>query len=127
MYVFCRCACAHIAQLGRETRSGFRDNMLNDFIDTTFYGRTLSSFSSLERTFVAIFFLRWPNEHVTSKLLYRSKSTNYQPRKKAKQISLSFSLTTWEHSLFSSLFKHFTLSCFHLGTTNLQGLTISQH
>jgi len=23
---------------------------------------------------VAVFFLRWPNEHVTSKLLYRSKS-----------------------------------------------------
>ena len=47
------------------------------------------------------------------------------PTKKVKQISLSFSLTTWEHSLFSSL--HFILLCFHLGITNLQGLKISQH
>jgi len=59
-------------------RLGFRDTMLNDFIDTTFYSRTLSSLSSVERTCVAIFFLRWPNEHVTSKL-FRSKSTNWQP------------------------------------------------
>ena len=34
----------------------------NDFIDTTFYGRTLSSFSSVELTYFAIFFLRWPTE-----------------------------------------------------------------
>ena len=45
----------------------------------------------------------------------------------SKQISLSFSLTTWEHSLFSSLSKHFILPCFHLGITNLQGLRISQY
>ena len=37
------------------------------------------------------------------------------PTKKVKQISLSFSLTAWEHSLFSSLSKHFILPCFHLG------------
>ena len=49
------------------------------------------------------------------------------PTKKVKQISLSFSLTTWEHSLFSSLSKYFKLPCFHLGITNLQGLRISQH
>ena len=92
----------------------------NDFIETTFYGRTLSSFSSVEHTCVAIFFLRWPNEHVTSKFLYRSKSIT------TNQESKSFSLTTWEHSLFSSLSKHFILPCFHLGITNLQGLRISQ-
>jgi len=46
-----------------------------------FYGRTLPSFSFAERTCVAIFCLRWPTDHVTSKLLYRSKSTNYQERK----------------------------------------------
>jgi len=40
----------------------------------------LSGFSSFERTCLAIFFLRRPNEDVTSKPLYRSKSTNYQPR-----------------------------------------------
>jgi len=55
--------------------------LANEFIDTTSYGRTLSSFSSVELTCVAIFFLRWPNEPVTSKLLYRSKRTTYQPRK----------------------------------------------
>ena len=49
------------------------------------------------------------------------------PTKKVKQSSLSFSLTTWEHSLFSSLSKHFILPCFHLGMTKLQGLRISQH
>jgi len=49
------------------------------------------------------------------------------PTKKVKQISLSFSLTAWEHSRFSSLSKHFILPCFHLGITNLQGLRISQH
>jgi len=71
--------------------------------------------------------LRWPNEHVASKLLYRSKSKNYQPKKKVKQISLGFSLTTWEHSLFSSLSKHFIQPCFNLGTANLQGLRSRQH
>ena len=39
----------------------------------------------------------------------------------------SFSLTAWEHSLFSSLSKHFILPCFHLSITNLQGWRISQH
>jgi len=82
MHAFYWCACAHIAQRGRETPSGFRDAMLNDFIDTTFCGGTLSSFSSVECTCVAIFFPWWPNEHVTNKLLHRSKSTNCQPRKK---------------------------------------------
>ena len=61
--------------------SSLGHTLSNDFIETTFYDRTLSSFSAVERTCVAIFFIRWPNEHVTSKLLYRSKSTNYQPRK----------------------------------------------
>jgi len=49
------------------------------------------------------------------------------PTKKVKQISLSFSSTAWEQSLFSLLSKHFILRCFHLGITNLQGLRISQH
>ena len=63
-------------------------------------------------------------------LLQVSSYTGQNPQtttKKAKQISLSFSLTTSEHSLFSSLSKHFILPCFHLGITNLQGLRISQH
>ena len=98
----------------------------NDFIETTFYGRTLSSFSSFERTCVAIFFLRWRNEHVTNKTLIQVK-IHKLPTMKVKQISLSFSLTTWELSLFSSLSKHFILPCFHLDITNLQGLRISQH
>jgi len=42
--------------------------ILSQMISLTqhFYGRTLPSFSSAERTCIAIFFLRWPNEHVTS-------------------------------------------------------------
>jgi len=40
-------------------------------IDTIFYGQTLRSFSWAH--LYLIFFLRWPNEHVTSHLLYRSK------------------------------------------------------
>ena len=63
-------------------------------------------------------------------MLQVSSYTGQNPRtttKKVKQISLSFSLTTWEHSLFSSLSKHFILSCFHLGITNLQSSKISQH
>ena len=49
-----------------------------------FYDRTLPSFSFAERTCVAIFFFRWPTEHVTSKLLYRSKSMNYCTKKESK-------------------------------------------
>ena len=72
------CMCTYCATL---LINSLGHTLSNDFIETTFYGRTLSSFSSVERTCVAKFFLRWPNEHVTKKLLYRSKSTNYQPRK----------------------------------------------
>jgi len=61
MYAFYWCACAHIGQRSQETRLGFRDTMLNDFIDTTFYCRTLSSLSSVECNCVAIYFFRWPN------------------------------------------------------------------
>jgi len=55
----------------------------NDFIDTTFYGWTLPSFSSAERTCVAIFLLRRPNEHATRKLLYTGQNpqTTNQERK----------------------------------------------
>ena len=55
----------------------------------------------------------------------QNPQTTNQERK--KHVSLSFSLTAWEHSLFSLLSKHFILPCFHLGITNLQGLRISQH
>jgi len=72
----------HVHILRNAVDNALGHTLSNDFIDTTFYGWTLSSISSVERTCVAIFFLRWPNEHVTSKLLYRSKSTNYQARKK---------------------------------------------
>ena len=61
-------------------------------------------------------------------MLQLSSDTGHNlPTKKVTQISLSFRLTAWEHSLFSSLSKHFILTCFHLGITNLQGLRISQH
>ena len=52
---------------------------------------------------------------------------NLQTTNQESKTNLSFSLTTWEHSLSSSLSKHFILPCFHLGITNLQGLRISQH
>jgi len=44
----------------------FRNTYYLKLISLTqlFYGRTLPSFSTAERTCVAIFFLRWPNEHV---------------------------------------------------------------
>jgi len=71
----------HVHILRNAVDNALGNSLSNDFTDTTFYGRTLSSFSSVERTYVPIFFLRWPNEHVTSGILYRSKSTNYQPRK----------------------------------------------
>jgi len=35
MCVSNRCACAHIAQRGRKTRSGFHNTISNRFIDTT--------------------------------------------------------------------------------------------
>jgi len=47
----------------------------------SFYGRTLPSFSFAERTCAAIFLLGGPNEHLTSKLFHKSKSTNHQERK----------------------------------------------
>ena len=55
------------------------------------------------------------------------KSTNYLPRKKIKQICLIFSLTTGEHSLYSSLSKLFILPAFSYSTINLQGFRISRH
>jgi len=70
----------HVNILRNAVDNVLGHSLWNDFTDTTFYGRSLSSFSSVERKCVAIFFLRWPNEHVTSKLLYRWKSTNYQAR-----------------------------------------------
>jgi len=51
---------------------------------------------------------------------------NELPTQKVKQIRLIFSLTTSEHLLFSSFCKHFIQPCRQLGTTNLQGLRISQ-
>ena len=113
------CASAHIAQRGWKTRSGIPSQMTS--MTQLFYVQTLPSFSSVERTCVAIFFLRWSNERVTSKLLYRSKSTNYQ-ESKTNYSGKIFSLITWEHSLYSSLFKRFILPCL-----SSVGLRISLH
>ena len=71
----------HVHILRNAVDNPLGHTLSNDIIETTFYSQTLLNFSSVERTYVAIFFLRWPNEHVTSELLYRPKSINYQPRK----------------------------------------------
>ena len=82
--------------------------------------------SALLNVHVSLYF----SLHGQMNLLQVSSYTGQNPQttnQEIKQISLSFSLTTWEDSLFSSLSKHFILLCFHLGITNLQGLRISQH
>jgi len=43
-----------------------------------FCAQTLPSFSFVEQACATIFFLRWPTEHVISKLLYGSTSMNHQ-------------------------------------------------
>jgi len=48
-------------------RSGILYQMIS--LTQLFYGQMLPSFNSAERTCVAILFLRWPNEHVMSKIL----------------------------------------------------------
>jgi len=64
---------AHILRNMVKTLAWFHDTTSNDFIDRTF----LQS-NAAEHTCVAIFFLRCPTEHVTRKLKYRSKFTNFQ-------------------------------------------------
>jgi len=51
----------HVHVLRNAVDNVLGHSLSNDFIDTTFCGRTLSSFSSVERACVAIFLLRWPN------------------------------------------------------------------
>jgi len=72
MHASHQCACVHIAQRNRKLRSGILSQMAS--LTQLYYGQTLLSFSSAECICVSIFLFRWPNEHVTSKLLYRSKS-----------------------------------------------------
>jgi len=56
----------HILRNAVEKRARGRAYHLNDFIDTTFLWSKAAKLSFAERTCVAIFFLRCPNEHVTS-------------------------------------------------------------
>jgi len=76
-----QCACAHNAQRGWKTRSGIPSKMT----DTTFYSRTLPSFSFAERTCVAIFFLKMAKWPCYMSALIQVK-IHELPSKKVKQI-----------------------------------------
>ena len=80
----CMCTTLHTLPDAVEKRArGFMipSQMASLAVTQLFCAGTLASFSFAKCTCVAIFFLRWPTEHVASKLLYRSKSMNYQERK----------------------------------------------
>jgi len=52
-----------------------------DFIDTTFLRSSAAKLQLCSIHMCRYIFRRWPKEHVTSKLLHRSKYTNYQETK----------------------------------------------
>jgi len=70
-------ACAHVGTRGQKMCSVFHDSISNHLVDTNLFTVERWQPSTLLNERVAIHFLRWLTEHVASKLLYRSKSTNY--------------------------------------------------
>ena len=109
-----------------RSMNSIEHTLSNDFIETTFLTVECCQASALLNVHVSLNF----SLDGQMNMLQVSYYTGQNPQttnQEVKQISLSFSLTTWEHSLFSSLSKHFILPYFHLGITNLQGWRISQH